>query len=454
VAGAEDGPAADAHVEGLKSAAEYPLLKAIFNRRSRRIMKGLTSVPAGSASYTSTQERHPLTALEEAVLIAVLGRSGLAMPDRPFQDTAGKPILGTPNVRMRGRTAGSADNAQNTHFFMMNDTGTFYLHHLPEPNEGEPDYAFTAENLLARAEKTKKQIRPTRLELPRQFPFYLDSNRFLSNLPGSTIFVPVIDMSVQYINGLMYILTQEPGRRPVLVDDRNGFKPAGNEKWIANGFLNKDITLPLGLVGTFRAQIEADLLMQNLMLTLTALGLGGWIHASYEAPFLLGHPKFANPQVPSLGFRYVVPDKSVLPVPDLKMVANPVGLDGVIEGFCPPYHKTMSDAVDALLFIKYGYRGTYNDPDLYKKIFKGDMGDKYLKEVPHYEPEVIACVKSICEYIYATHGRFPAHVDAIQVPGIWLQAHHLDLKYYDKLFVDGYTSMHRDHDRIWHAPTT
>ena len=42
----------------------------------------------------------------------------------------------------------------------------------------------------------------------RNFPAYLDSNRFLSNLPGTTIFFPVVDLSRQYINGLMYLLTQ------------------------------------------------------------------------------------------------------------------------------------------------------------------------------------------------------------------------------------------------------
>ncbi len=34
--------------------------------------------------------------------------------------------------------------------------------------------------------------------------------------------------------------------------------------------------------------------------------------------------------------------------------------------------------------------------------------------------------------------RLPAHVHAIYVPGIWLQAHHLDLDYYDENFRDGY----------------
>lgn len=33
----------------------------------------------------------------------------------------------------------------------------------------------------------------------RDFPAYLDSNRFLSNLPGTTILIPVVDLSRQYM---------------------------------------------------------------------------------------------------------------------------------------------------------------------------------------------------------------------------------------------------------------
>ena len=59
-----------------------------------------------------------------------------------------------------------------------------------------------------------------RIDVPdgkRDFPAYLDSNRFLSNLPGTTILFPVVDLSRQYINGMMYLLTQPEGARP---DDR------------------------------------------------------------------------------------------------------------------------------------------------------------------------------------------------------------------------------------------
>ena len=61
----------------------------------------------------------------------------------------------------------------------------------------------------------------------------------------------------------------------MFVDDRNFYLPAGVGKWIRNGFLNKKLKVPLGILGPMRTQIEADLLLQNLMLLIQAMGLGG-----------------------------------------------------------------------------------------------------------------------------------------------------------------------------------
>ena len=65
--------------------------------------------------------------------------------------------------------------------------------------------------------------------------------------------------------------------------------------------------------------------------------------------------------------------------------------------------------------------------------------------------DVVACCKDICNYIYDTYGRFPAHVDAMYVPGVWVQAHHLDLKYYDTFYSKGYSSTQADHQSKWHG---
>jgi hypothetical protein len=435
--------------DGFDAALRYPLFDALFNRRSRRIMQGVRQVAAGSLTYRSDQQPEPLSELEEAVLIAATGATGLTMPDRPFESDTGEKILGTPNLNMIGRAAGSTDNCQATHFFLINDSGTYLLKKLP----AAPPQPLTPEVCIERAQQCKEKVLDGRLEFPRQFPYYLDSNRFLSNLPGSTILLPVVDMTEQYINALMYLLTEAEGFRPTFLDDHNFYLKAGVGKWVRNKFLNAKIKLPLGVLGSMRTQIEADLLLQNLMLVIQAMGLGGWIHASVAPPYLLGNPYQSDER--GLGFRWVKPPFRLL---DLfrwgtflsKVRAHPVGLDGRLQALCPPYVKDMDEAVDIVVGRKYSPGGTYQDSAYFQKIFRDGLGDRYLTEVPHYLPDVIACTKDVCRYIYNTHGRFPAHVDAIHVPGVWIQVHHLDLKYYDQLFVNGYTRAQADHQALWH----
>jgi hypothetical protein len=111
----------------------------------------------------------------------------------------------------------------------------------------------------------------------------------------------------------------------------------------------------------------------------------------------------------------------------------------------------MNAAIDALLKEKYGPDGIYRSPGPFDEIFRPGLAKTFVDEVPRYTPEVIACTKDICSYIYNTYGRFPAHVDAFYVPGIWVQAHHLDLEYYDRLFEGGYSETQARHHERWHA---
>ncbi len=446
--------------EGLDDLLVRPLLETVWRRRTHRVSRG-ASVSAGSMTYHSPNAPEPLGELEEAVLIALTGCTGLTMPDRPFEDPRdGKPIMSKPNLTMAGRAAGSPDNAQGTHFFMIDDSGTYFLRKLP-PAPGVP---FDAANLIERARLAKVKVLDTRLDVAeglRDFPAYLDSNRFLSNLPGSTVFFPVVDLSHQYINGLMYLLTQPDGARPTLVDDRNFYRPAGVRKWVKNGFLNGDLKLPLGALGPLRTQIEADLLLQNLMLVADAMGLGAWIHASINPQIALGDPKFSRLYGRMLGFSFVTPRWRLadiwrwhVPLPKYANTrSHPVGLERggerLIEAACPPYQASMPAAVDSVIRSKFGPGGTYTDKDVFARIYKEDYGQRYLAEASEYDERVIDCARDICSYIFDTHGRFPAHTDAIHVPGVWLQTHHVELEYYDRFFNQGLADAHRRHASLW-----
>jgi len=111
----------------------------------------------------------------------------------------------------------------------------------------------------------------------------------------------------------------------------------------------------------------------------------------------------------------------------------------------------MNDAVDTVVADKFGPHGIYADKALFARIYKGEFGARYLEEASKYSDDVIACTRDICTYIFETHGRFPAHVEAIHVPGVWLQAHHVENDYYERFFRHGLTDAHRAHESNWHT---
>jgi hypothetical protein len=235
--------------------------------------------------------------------------------------------------------------------------------------------------------------------------------------------------------------------------------------------LNRKLKLPLGKLGNMRTEYESYLLLQNMMLLLQAMGLGGWIHASIGPPYLLGDP-FASPDTTGLlNVRWAVPERGVLRAftvdlirwgtPLAKMRANPCGLlkpkvdpaqaksdDWLIKCLCPPNYS-IDEAVDLLVEEK---RQLYDDRAYFRRVFGNEnVGDAFVKEVPHYDARAIRCVKDILHYLWEKHGRVPAHADGLFVPGIQLQAQHMNLDYYDKMFGGRYvTDTQRDHNQCWH----
>jgi hypothetical protein len=432
---------------GFTAAREYPLWDAIFGRRSRRVAAGST-FRSGSLSFDSKLAPQPLSRLEEAYLIAATGVTGLPYWDNPYETADGKPLLGTPCVEGSGRAAGSPDNAQATVFFMWNDEGTYMLKRPDDPGPRVNVRTMSPDDLIAHAERCKVKVKDGRLEFPRDFPAYAGGNKYVSNVAGSTMFMPVTEVTRQYINGLFYVLAQEPGRRPVFLDDFNNWLPCGCERWVKSKFLNKEIPIPLGFYAKGRTDYEAMLLLQNLALVAQSMGLGGWIHAAFENTILLGgYPNIG----PGLGFRFERPRKRLIPRPYPASTPNPVGLDGVLQSYAPPYFKDTDAAIDAILAEKYGPSGLYSKAGTAAPSMKPEFEAAFIRESPHVEPEIVEVVRTICRYIWKTYRRFPAHCHAIDSAGIWMQCHHLDPEFYERFFREAYSPTQAAHAEAWHA---
>src|ERR1700745_1483637 len=118
-----------------------------------------------------------------------------------------------------------------------------------------------------------------------------------------------------------------------IVDARHGFRPAGTERWLRDGFLNAKQVLPRSILerqACYYVFSEPAAICQNMFLATEALGLGGWKQCGF-----LSREIFER-----RGCRILAADPA-------SPCGNPIGLDGVFEASCPPYFPTMDAAVDA-----------------------------------------------------------------------------------------------------------
>ncbi len=466
-------------MSGRKSVLQYGLFDAIAGRRSRRVARG-TSVNSGPMSHQSTNDPVPLTPIQEAMLIACTGMTGISHMDGPLDIADGTKELGTPFLNLIARAGASPDNSQPTHFFMTNDDG-IYLIRRPEMQEAlelmrdlPPRWNdWQDADWLGFAEAVKVKVHDGRLDFPREYPFYFGWNRQLSNMPGTTMFLPVTDTTRMIINGTLNILSEPTGMRPLFLDDWRCFHPNSVTDWgafaaehlgmipkvpyqpiggldrVKNKYLQADYPMPLGIARTFLSDHEAYFLQQNLMLAAQAMGLGAWVHVCPQSPYLFKRDESKGWR--GIEFRFDGPKKQVGQWPPLPASQpNPVGIDGLLEGLCPPYVKSMDDAVDAIIDQKYGANGNYSNLQMFGKQFaKAGLAGQFTKEAARYEPDAIAYAKEICNYIYDTYGRYPAHVDAWYSPGTWIQVCQIEMEYYQKYFDEGSYARQAQYDEIW-----
>jgi hypothetical protein len=469
---------------GLQDLFGYPMIDAVRERRTRRVARGV-SITAGPISYESTSDPEPLSPLEEAVLVASIGTTGAVIHDGPLIKADGSDELGSPFLNVAAAGASSADNAQATHFFMINDEGVWLIRRPRGREAADFLRQFPARwqdrteaDWIAAADHVKQKVYDQRLAFPREWPYYLGWNAQHSNAPGTTCFLPVVDNTRQYINALLILASEPKGKAPLFIDDYRTFSPRTLVDWIAwaashlrlveripyhpiggmarvrEGRFTKDVPAPLGFLGAARTDHEAFLALQTLLLTGEALGLGGWVHSGPLPPYVMQRDESAG--LLGLGFREHGPTLPRLrrwpPTPASQ--PNYVGIDGVLEGLCPPYVDSMDDAVDAVLEQKYGSAGAYGDADVFASRYR-DRGDaeSYLREQKPHPPEAIAYTKQVCNYVYDTYGRFPAHTDAWNMPGIWAQFSHLELPYYERFATPEHFRRQRDTAPLWGRKT-
>jgi hypothetical protein len=413
----------------MQKALEYPLFDSIFNRRSRRFGLGMELVDS-TLEFKSKYDSIALSEVEEALLVwSGTGLTGLCLADLPPEN--GIDLL----CQWTGRTWPSACNNHGTELFFTNDEGLYHVdvkNMLPKNEELDMFFNLPKEKKMERVLELYRdsliKLEDGRADMPDKMPGLFEFNQWNTNKPGTTLFVPVTDVTEEYLNLLTLYCANSYGF--TIIDDLTG-KPTGTEKWIKKGRLKDAVKMSLFdlevriLTGL---NVEQAFITQNMALALQPLGLAGWAFTGFIPRFAMG----AAPDLfKGLGFRFIQPKKGVIEPP----TTVPVGKDGVFQGYCPPYYKNMDEAIDAFFEHKWAAWGK-------DKPFPYTTPDKHLMMAPKPTETTIQIVKDVANYIYDTYGRFPAFVDPMYMRLVF-QAMHIDPDFYDEYYPKGsYSDRH------------
>ncbi len=226
--------------KGLDELFKYPLMDAIIDRRTRRVAQGM-SIDAGPLSHESSNKPAPLSKLEEAVLVVSTGLTGSStMHDVPTKNEKGEESFSAPLMNIITQATSSIDNVHSVNFIMINDEGTWLIKKLRgqaalnELAKRPPRWEdWSEQDWLDAADSVKFKLFDTRLDFPREWPYYFIWNRSISNAPGTTILLPIVDVTRQLINVFLSLLSEDDGSRPLFIDDWSKFKPASLMDWLA-----------------------------------------------------------------------------------------------------------------------------------------------------------------------------------------------------------------------------
>jgi hypothetical protein len=435
-------------VGGYERLRSYPLLNALTSRRSRRFAAGM-KLNGGPLTYESKKTAQSLSEEEDAALsFAACGVTGYVLAELPYE-TGNLPDAGGGNIMKQfvGRTAPSADALHTVIVFVMNDAGTWMLRR-PQ------DFGATEIPALVQAAREQKlteiyrqsrvKIANERVDVPRELPFVPPFNKWSANVSGSTYFIPVNELTALYINILLSCFNGDFNY--FIVDERNGFRPAGIGKFAKSkgGQLHDDPRdgrfMTVGFLESWLfelAAVEQGAVVQNLGLMAQALGVGGF-------PHFAAHP-FGWTR--ALGFRMEEPtfSRTIAAGPLLKLalkitgkdipLPTAVGLerDGrvIVKPYCPPYYSSMKEAVLSFVDAKFAPgKGAFRD---------GGHGTAWLDGkrvqagIPEYSKEAIQATIQYCEYVYDRYGRFPAACGPFRTV-LAYQAHRLDSDFYERFY--------------------
>jgi hypothetical protein len=422
-----------AETEALQELAAFPLVEALYGRRSRRFGRG-GEIPDGPLAYKSRHEPLPLAALERMLVLSAMGgTTGWHYSITRHERYA--PHMSNYAGGAAGRTFPSAAGFHTAELFFTDDSGLYFFPTrdagaLVDPAAEE----ITAEAMVERHRGQVRKLSGERLYLPAEEPYLEGHNTWCVNVPGSLLVIPVADIAQHMLAILCFF--QQNGY--AIYDDVNDREIPGLEEF--RELVDTDDPFPLTFAEQYaltEATAELATACYAGVLMLQAMGLGGWMFDGIDRFSMLGAS--GNPEVPGLGFRYDEDERWPIP--------NPTGREGVFEAYCPPHFADMSAAVEAFAERKFGPGGPFNSQT--PGAWSDSPGVRASAQV--HDEQFKACVALQAQYVCDTFGKFPGTVPSVFIMN-YVQAHHLDLEFYDRFFKPGaYLRTHAEHMARWHG---
>lgn len=418
---------------GIEDVLNFGLVEALLGRRSRRFFMG-GEIPDGVLKYKSSQQTLPLSDLEKLLVVSSCG-GNTSWHNMIYRGDPYSPHLSNYSGAAGGRVFPSAAGFETSVTFYTDDDGVYMLDMRDAPAFAprEKDGSLKLEEFLEYVENRTRRIQDGRLKVPSEVPFTEAHNTWVFNKPSTLLVIPVGDLAQHVILNIMYMVQNDL----VLYDDIHECSIPGIEKF--KDIVNVENAWPITFVDQWSlseltVELGASCYAGTLMLQ--AMGLGGWMYNGVDPFAMLGAS--GDPEVPGLGFRYDEDDHWPYP--------NVTGLKGIMEGHCPPHHRNMRAAVDAVCERKFGAGGPFNaeTPGHWKDT------SKVRSAALIHDERFRECVALQAQYVYNTFGKFPATVPSIFLI-MYLQAHHIDLGFYNNFYKEGaYLHTHARHMERWH----
>jgi hypothetical protein len=310
----------------------FGLLEAILGRRSRRFFMG-GEIPDGVFTYKSCHKSIPLTDLEKMLVLSACG-GNTSWHHMIFRGDRYAPHLANYSGAAGGRVFPSAAGFQTSQTFFTDDEGVYVLEMRDAPAfaEREDDGSLSLDGFVDNIRKRVRKLQDGRLRISSEVPITEAHNTWVFNKPSTLVVIPVGDLSQHVLLNLLYMLQNGL----VLYDDINNRAIPGIEDF--TDIVDVENVWPITFVeqwslSELTVELGASCYAGTLMLQ--AMGLGGWMLNGVDPFAMLGAS--GDPEMPGLGFLYDEDERWPYP--------NPTGLEGVMEGYCPPHYPDMRAAV-------------------------------------------------------------------------------------------------------------